>query len=219
MQKKLNHLQNLNFFAQLDEKQLQTVLSISNVVKHPKGSILYYENDVHDKMLFLMSGLLKVYKIDKYDNEIFLYHIRKNSLISELGRLEDESILCYSNTEFVEDGVVLEVNFKELRNHFLDKNVLKNEFIAEMLLKTQQLHSVVNREVVFDATAKVAYMLSNDLEIFNSLKRQEVSFMLHIQPETLSRILKKLKRNELIDTHNANIVITNDEALKKIYQG
>ena len=30
-------------------------------------------------------------------------------------------------------------------------------------------------------------MLNQDLEMFNKLKRQEVSFMLHIQPETLSK--------------------------------
>ena len=53
--------------------------------------------------------------------------------------------------------------------------------INEILLKTQQLHCVVNRELVFDATAKVAFMLSDDLEMFNSLKRQEVSFIRRIE--------------------------------------
>ncbi len=55
-----------------------------------------------------------------------------------------------------------------------------------LLKKTNQLQSLVNRELVFDATAKVAYMLVSDLNMFNKLKRQDVSFMLHIQPETLS---------------------------------
>ena len=37
-------------------------------------------------------------------------------------------------------------------------------------------------------------MLVSDLNMFNKLKRQDVSFMLHIQPETLSsRVLKKKK--------------------------
>ncbi len=93
------------------------------------------------------------------------------------------------------------------------------EFINEILLKTQQLHCVVNRELVFDATAKVAFSLCDDLEMFNSLKRHEISFMLHIQPETLSRVLNKLKRSAAIDIESSNIVILNKKMLQNIYRG
>ena len=73
--------------------------------------------------------------------------------------------------------------------------------------------------MVFDATAKVAFMLSQDLEMFNRLKRQEVSFMLHIQPETLSRVLKRLSRNEIIQVDLGTVKITNNEALVSIFRG
>jgi CRP/FNR family transcriptional regulator len=96
--------------------------------------------------------------------------------------------------------------------------MLNTEFINEVLFKTQQLHCVVNRELVFDATAKVAYMLSDDLKMFNTLQRQEISFMLHIQPETLSRVLKKLKRNNIIEIENSYITIADYESLQKIYR-
>ena len=66
------------------------------------------------------------------------------------------------------------------------------ELMEILLDKTHQLQCIVNRELVFDATAKVAFMLNQDLDMFNKLKRQEVSFMLHIQPETLSRVFKKI---------------------------
>jgi len=217
--KKLDSIKKLNFFKSLNSEQLNEIKQISNIVDYPKNSILYYENDTLNKIFFLVSGVLKVYKIDKFENEIFLYHIHKNSLISELTSLDNDSIYCFSNSEFMEDSVILEVNFIELKNRFLAKNILNNEFINEILLKTQQLHCVVNRELVFDATAKVAFMLSDDLEIFNSLKRQEVSFMLHIQPETLSRVLKKLKRSNIIEVENSNISIINQELLDNIFKG
>jgi len=62
-------------------------------------------------------------------------------------------------------------------------------------------------------------MLSDDLNMFNSLKRQEVSFMLHIQPETLSRVLKKLKRSDIIEIENSKISILNVELLNNIFRG
>jgi len=212
-------IKKLSFFSSLDHTQLNSIAKISQIKKYPKSSILYYENDTSNKVYFLIEGLLKVYKIDKYDNEIFLYHIYEDTMISELTTINDNTIQCFSNAEFTEDSVVLEVDFDAFKDSFLSKNILNTEFINEILKKTSQLHCVVNRELVFDATAKVAFMLWDDLEIFNSKKRQEVSFMLHIQPETLSRVLKKLSRNGAIEIVNSQIEILNSEVLKKIYRG
>jgi CRP-like cAMP-binding protein len=219
MNEKLNFIKQLSFFNSLDNEKLDIIDSISKVVNYPKNSILYYENDINNKIFFLVSGLLKVYKIDKFENEIFLYYIHKNSLISELTTLDNNMIRCFSNAEFMEESTILEVDFSEFKAKFLSKNILNNEFINEILLKTQQLHCVVNRELVFDATAKVAFSLCDDLEMFNSLKRHEISFMLHIQPETLSRVLNKLKRSAIIDIENSNIVILNKKTLQNIYRG
>ena len=170
---KLKYIRKLNFFKSLDAKDLDTVSSISTIAKHPKNSVLYYENDTHNKLFFLVSGLLKIYKVDKFDNEIFLYHIYENSLISELTTIDESVIHCFSNAEFLEQSIILEVDFLDLKHHFLSNNILNNEFINEILLKTHQLHCVVNRELVFDATSKVAFMLMDDLNMFNRLKRQE----------------------------------------------
>lgn len=213
------HIRKLSFFSSLNPEQLNYVAKISVLKKHPEGSILYYENDANNKVYFLVEGLLKVYKIDKYDNEIFLYHIYEDSMISELTSIDENVIHCFSNAEFTKDSIVLEVDFELFKNEFLSKNILNTEFINVILNKTSQLHCVVNRELVFDATAKVAFMIWDDLEIFNAKKRQEVSFMLHIQPETLSRVLKKLSRNKVIDITNSKVTILNYDKLKMIYRG
>ncbi|MDY0233323.1 MAG: Crp/Fnr family transcriptional regulator [Sulfurimonas sp.] len=218
-QEKLRLIKKLSLFKSINDEQIEDIREISSITEYPKGSILYYENDSYNKIFFLISGVLKVYKIDKFENEIFLYHIHKSSLISELTSLEENSIYCYSNSEFMEDSIVLEVDFAEFKKRFLSKNMLNDEFINEILLKTHQLHCVVNRELVFDATAKVAYMLSDDLEMFNSIKRQDVSFMLHIQPETLSRVLNKLKRSNIIEVENSIVSIVDHEKLNNIYRG
>ena len=56
-------------------------------------------------------------------------------------------------------------------------------------------------------------MLNQDLDMFNKLKRQEVSFMLHIQPETLSKSFKRLTRNGVILVENGDVIIINKDAL------
>lgn len=212
-------IKSIDFFNELDDSQLEEIANISNVVTYPKNSILYYESDINNHIMFLVSGLIKVYKVDKFDNEIFLYHIYSNSMISEISSINDEKIFCFSNAEFIEDATVLSINFKKFKELFLSKNILTMKLIEVLLSKTHQMQCIVNRELVFDATAKVAFMLNQDLTIFNKLKRQEVSFMLHIQPETLSRVLKRLSRNGLIEINQGKIEIINQEELVAQFRG
>ena len=50
------------------------------------------------------------------------------------------------------------------------------------------------------------------------MKKHEIAYCLHLQPETLSRILKKLARNSLIELRNGKIKVKNIEELKNIYE-
>ena len=212
-------IKSLDFFENLSDEQIDVLSNFSFISKYEKDSILFYETDLKTNLLFLVSGLIKIYKYDKFDNEIFLYHIYSNSLISELSNINTNEIYCFSNASFIEDSVVLSIDFLKLQEHFLNNNLLVKELMSSLLKKTNQLQSLVNRELVFDATAKVAYMLVSDLKMFNNLKRQDVSFMLHIQPETLSRVLKKLSRDNIIEVENQQVIIKDEIALNSIFKG
>ncbi|MBP6714453.1 MAG: Crp/Fnr family transcriptional regulator [Aliarcobacter sp.] len=212
-------IRKISFFNNLNDEQIDLIASISNESNYSSNSILYYESDSNNNLLFLVEGLIKIYKVDKFDNEIFLYHIYKNSMISELTSIKQSDIYCFSNAEFIEDSTILSINFNKFKEHFLSKNILTIELLEILLEKSHQLQCIVNRELVFDATAKVAFMLNQDIEMFNKLKRQEVSFMLHIQPETLSRVLKRLTRNGVILVENGDVIIINKDALISIFRG
>ena len=212
-------IKSLDFFENLSDNQIDILSNFSFISKYEKDSILFYETDLKTNLLFLVNGLIKIYKYDKFDNEIFLYHIYSNSLISELSNINTNEIFCFSNASFIEDSVVLSIDFLKLQEHFLNNNLLVKELMSSLLKKTNQLQSLVNRELVFDATAKVAYMLVSDLNMFNKLKRQDVSFMLHIQPETLSRVLKKLSRDNIIEIENQQVIIEEEIALNSIFKG
>ena len=212
-------IKSLDFFENLSDEQIDVLSNFSFISKYEKDSILFYETDLKTNLLFLVRGLIKIYKYDKFDNEIFLYHIYSNSLISELSNINTNEIYCFSNASFIEDSVVLSIDFLKLQEHFLNNNLLVKELMSSLLKKTNQLQSLVNRELVFDATAKVAYMLVSDLKMFNNLKRQDVSFMLHIQPETLSRVLKKLSRDNIIEIENQQVIIKDEIALNSIFKG
>jgi len=161
--------------------------------------------------------LAKAYKIDKHENEIFLYYIYSGNILSEISTVKDKYLISYSNIQLIENSQILTIDYGEFKRLFLDSGILCLEFANEIIRQSKQLQDLVNREFIFDSVSKVAMMLSNSLDMFNRLKRYDVSLMLHIQPSTLSRVLNRLKRNSIIDIDKGKVIIINQEALIRIY--
>jgi predicted transcriptional regulator len=99
--------------------------------------------------------------------------------------------------------------FKEIVKS--DKGLLIN-LVNLLADQKQMVECTIKMGMVYDVTAKVAKMLYDHLELYNSLKKQEVSYRLNIQPSTLSRVLAKFIRLGLIsDEGNKTIVLKKEE--------
>ena len=206
------------FFAPLDTDMIARLSAISLLKELPKEYILHYENSYSDRLLFLVDGLAKAYKIDKYDNEIFLYYIYPGKMLSDLSSLEDPRLLSYANVSTVEPARLLSIDYTQFKTKFLDSGILSRPFTSEILRQSGLLRELIDREFLLDSVSKVAMMLDKDLEMFNRLRRHDVSMMLHIQPETLSRVLKRLKRDDLVCTEKGEVMVCDHERLQAIYK-
>ena len=167
----------------------------------------------------MINGEVKLYKIDRFNSEVFLNKLEKNSFIYTVSNMcGDSEYGAFYSVEALSDCEVLLIDVKKFKSLFLTKYEILMRILEESYKSILQLQYILNRDIVFDAMAKVAYMLSNDLDSFNKMKKHEIAYYLHIQPETLSRILKKLSRNEFIKSENGKIIICNLDKLKKIYE-
>lgn len=210
-------LRMIKIFSKLQEENLEKLFSIARIRHYAKGEILYYEDDELEVIYFLLQGSVKLYKVDRFDNEIFLQLVHQGDPITELSLLAASR--CFANAECMEDCAVLSLPIDSLEEALATAPMILQELFKESLQQAHALQNIINREIVFDGTAKVACMLDKELQIFNSLKKQEVAYRLNIQPETLSRILKKLHRDGAIETDSSgDIQVLNPSRLAEIYQ-
>jgi len=206
-------------FDALSSNDIDTIASFCNIRTYRQGDVLFYEKDNKDAIYYIISGSIKFYKVDRFDNEIFLYKLYSHSLIYNVSKLTDSFFVsCYANAEFLEDSKVLMIQSKPFREMIYANHTLMTKILQESFVMIQQMQCIISRDVVFDGTAKVAHMLVNDLQNFNKLKKHEIAYMLHIQPETLSRILNKLTRNGTIEIEKNHVVILNEQELREIYE-
>lgn len=215
----LDLVSSLPLFDSLQREEIEKIASFCMVRHHKAGDVLFYEKDTKDSIYFIIKGSVKFYKVDRFDNEIFLYKLYSNSLIFNVSKLIDSFFIsCYANAEFLEDSTVLCIQSEPFREMIYANHRLMTKILEESFKMIQQMQFIISRDVVFDGTAKVAHMLVNELDTFNKLKKHEIAYMLHIQPETLSRILNKLTRNGTIEIEKNSVVILNIQELKDIYE-
>jgi len=208
----------LSFFDKLNDAQTAQLAAISHLEHYPASYLLHYEESRSGQLLFLLEGLAKSYKIDKHDNEVFLYHTYPGSLLSEISSLTDDTLHSYASILIEEEAQVLCIHYANFRKQFLDNGLLSREIASETIRQSQQLQEIINREFVLDSVSKVAMMLDKDLAMFNRSKRYDVSQMLHIQPATLSRVLNRLKRDGMIDIDHREIIIKDKTRLTYLYK-
>lgn len=215
----IKDLKELSLFDGLSDEELETIASFSRIRIYCDKDIIYYEKDVKKELYYLKRGFVKVYKVDRFDNEIFLYNIESDSLITKISNLDDNKIVCFGNIECMQESEVLMIDYEKFSNFCLNHPKILLTLTKIFAKKASMLECLINRELVYDGVAKVAYTLVNDFETFKNLKKQEMAYRLNIQPETLSRILNKLNKRELIITSRSGIVILDRDGLKEIYEG
>ena len=213
----LRHIKNLDFFSQMPEAQLEPLLSSARIRSYTRSEIMQYEEDDMGRVYFIVEGEAKLYKVDRYDNEIFLYTLQSNALLTNIGSFEDDIVTCFSNIEFIKDSEVISFDMKSFKDLVKTDNLLLQNLVNALAKQKQLMDCTINMGMVYDGTAKVANMLYTYCELFNSLKKQEIAYRLNIQPATLSRILSKLIRKDIIEEVDHNINVLQAEALYELF--
>ncbi len=208
----------LRFFSNIALHKLQELEKDAKIKSYNVSDILVYEEDELQRIFFLISGEVKFYKVDRFDNEVFLYTLKDEALLTNIGSLHSNVINCYSNIEFIASSEILSLDLNIFKEVVKSDNTLLINLVNLLAEQKEMIECMVNMGMIYDVTARVAKMLYEHLPLFNSLKKQEISYRLNIQPATLSRVLTKFLRRGIIEEKNHDTLILLPHELKKYFK-
>ena len=211
-------LKELDFFMQCDEEKFHDLNATAKAKTYDAGEIMVYEEEDMSRIFFLVSGEVKFYKVDRFDAEVFLYTLKNQALLTNIGSLDCDRVSCFSNIEFLASSRVISCDLNLFKEVVKTDNGLLVHLVNLLADQKQMVECTIKMGMVYDVTAKVAKMLYDHLELYNSLKKQEISYRLNIQPATLSRVLAKFIRLGLIVDDGHMTVVAKRDELPRYFQ-
>lgn len=195
-------LETIEFFTHLSSHQCAQLEKIGIFRHYDKGEIIFYEGDVSKYFHFLIEGEVSIFKSNTSNETMLIHRFRAPSLIAEVASLKQ--IPYPASCEALQTSVILKIS----RDPFLD--LIQNDpsfsiaIISSLTQKISALELALQRHSAPNALVKVTRLIRDDSDIFNRLKGIEIAQLLGITPETLSRMLKKLKSEGIISFSKLN---------------
>ncbi|MDY0116293.1 MAG: Crp/Fnr family transcriptional regulator [Sulfurimonadaceae bacterium] len=206
----INDLRRLDLFKDLQEQKLAKIAAITTIKTFNEGNILFYEGEHCEYFYLLLDGALKLYKTGIKANEIVLHYFVQPTLVAEMASLESVPFPATASVMKPSTRVALidQAKFLEL---LLNDAELSFFLVKSLTKKIKTLEVAINRNLVFDATLKVCSMIQEEPDVFATHKHKDIALLLNMAPETLSRIVQKLKKFGILSDVN---ILTAPEKLE-----
>ncbi|MBU0632572.1 Crp/Fnr family transcriptional regulator [bacterium] len=202
------------FFDSLDKNEMAELKNITIKKQYKKGEILFYIKDEPRYLYLLASGVVKLYKHDFKDNEVVLHNLCAPNLIAEIANFEESPYPA--NCAFESDAVIYLIDYRQFKEKFLSKSNISMIFIKSLTKKIKALENFINYSLTADSYTKIAKFLYENEDILKSIKQVKIASILNIAPETLSRNITRLKKENIIAKENGNIKIIDKNRLKEL---
>lgn len=206
-------LKDIPLFSGLSDEHLNELQQLVHVRHYTKDSIVFYEGDESDYLHILMDGTVRLYKTTPKGTTIHMHNFVAPEIIALFAAFE--TIPFPATCEFLTEGSVGLLPLQKIYDclHNVDFSL---SLITALSRRMKLLADLLHKETVFSSEAKIADLIYTNASVFERLKNNEIASILNITPETLSRILSKLKKEEIITLKDHVLTILDPEALEDI---
>jgi len=217
-----NDLPRFHLFEPLNEDQLRRVRETAKKISLKPREMLFSQGDPAGRFFMVRTGSLQLFLLSREGEEKVIDVLRPGQFFAEAvmfmenpaypvnaSALSESEVLAFDNLVFL--GLLRESHDLAIR------------LLGEM---TRRLHGLV-RQIdelsLHNATYRlVAYLLrqqkSPDGHVVLSVPKQTIASRLSIQPETLSRILGRLREKELVEVTGENITLLDESRLRGLLE-
>jgi CRP-like cAMP-binding protein len=213
-------------FADMPEPQLQALMQGMHEVHLQPGEMLFRHGQPAERFFFLRDGLVKLFRLSPEGDEKIIELMQPGQTFAEAVMFMGPQGRYPVNAEAVNESRLYTFDQKTFLGLLRESSDACFGLLASMSRRLHMLVNQIESLTLQNATYRlVAYLLEQipqgvktSPEVQLTTPKGVIASHLAIQPETLSRILAKLRQGGLIDVHGNHITVRDVQALRKLVQ-
>jgi len=208
----IEKLKKISLFFNIEDKTLKEISSFSSIKKLKKNEILFFEGEKKPYFYGIVKGQILMYDVDLKGNIIPKNQFTCGDIFGLIAQIQNKPFCLNSKSE--DESEIIQIDYKSFQKYISSPPF--SDRIIKML--SNQIYQEVefNKLQKYDATKRLIYALLKFPHRFIKKKKYLLAKELNMSPETLSRILTKLKNEGIICYCEKSIKVLDYEKLKKL---
>lgn len=222
------YLKKVYIFSGLNDEELEKLAGIVKLKTFNKGDNIFFDTEPYLGFYITVTGLVKIYKISRDGKEHILHLIPPFNTFAEVPLFENfdemysDSFRYPANSMALEDETrVILVPARQFRELLESNGRICIKMVSGFAKRLRHLNHHIEELTLKDVAKRVAgYILDEQKkskskqEISLNISKNDLAAYLGTIPETLSRTLKKLQDEDMIEVDGKVIKICDMDRLK-----
>ena len=222
---KMKIIHRLPFFKELSHDSIKNINNLFNDVQYNADDTIYYSGDVASRLCVIASGSVKLIKQNKDGNNTLIDILKQGEFF---GNLDPFGNTLYQETAMVQtSSCIMKIDTKDFRS-ILTKHPSVSLIVLDIMSKRlREAQEQIRQLSTIPVEGRIAYTLFKlsqklgekkdfGLLIQIPLSREDIAGMTGTTPETASRIISHMQKDNIIKTGRKWIAINNIDKLQKL---
>lgn len=209
---KYDALRKLHLFFNADEHLLKDLIPHCHFKTYQEDEIIYYEGEESHYVFGVIKGSVILYSTNLKQEVVPKRSVFCGEIFGLINNIQNRPY--FFNAKTLRETLVVKISFNALKQHMSTPPL--SDKLIKMLAYTIQNQMTLSKLDDLNATQKVAYTLLHFPQRFFKKKKYLLAKELKMSPETLSRVLSKLKNDDIICYCDKSIRVLNKEELETL---
>jgi len=226
MLEEVNFLRNVPIFNELSDQELEKIASLGVRKKYKKGSIILLEEETGAALFVIVSGKVKIVRMDDDGREVILSILGGSDFFGEMAILDgltrSASVVATSKSELF---MIHRRDFLKLLNDYpmvaiaLLRELTGRLRKADAQIKSLSLKDAAGRvaNVVLQLADEIGMFRKGRVEIDELPLQQDLANMAGTSRETISRMIHKFIKKGYLQLQGNRLIINDYESFKNLH--
>lgn len=213
-------LHNIHFFEPLDESQLARIRETTREIRLGAGEPLFSQGDRAQQFFMLLEGSIKLFLLSREGEEKVIEVVRPSQFFAEAVMFMEHGRYPV-NASALGESRLLAFDDRTFLDLLRESPDLTLRILTAMSRRLHALIREIDELSLHNATYRlVTFLLQQErteeglVDLF--IPKQIIASRLSIKPETLSRILARLREKGLVDVTGDRVTLIDEAALRAL---